>query len=231
MNLIEIKNVSKSYGKKQALNNINITVEPGKIYGLLGPNGSGKTTLIKLINGLLTPTTGEILIKGNKPGIESKKIISYLPERTYLNMNIKVKELLNYFEDFYEDFNKTKAQELLKKLDINEEDKLKTMSKGTKEKVQLILVMSRKANIYILDEPIGGVDPASRDYILETILNNFDKNSSMIISTHLIQDIENILDNVIFINKGNIVLNDIADNIRNEKGKTIDQVFREEFKC
>lgn len=231
MNLIEIKNVSKSYGKKQALNNINITIEPGKIYGLLGPNGSGKTTLIKLINDLLTPTSGEILIKGQKPGIESKKIISYLPERTYLNMNFKVKELLNYFEEFYENFNKTKAQELLKKLDINEEDKLKTMSKGTKEKVQLILVMSRKADIYILDEPIGGVDPASRDYILETILNNFDENSSMIISTHLIQDIENILDNVIFINKGNIILNDIADNIRTEKGKTIDQVFREEFKC
>lgn len=231
MNLIEIKNVSKSYGKKQALNNINITIEPGKIYGLLGPNGSGKTTLIKLINDLLTPTSGEILIKGQKPGIESKKIISYLPERTYLNMNFKVKELLNYFEEFYENFNKTKAQELLKKLDINEEDKLKTMSKGTKEKVQLILVMSRKADIYILDEPIGGVDPASRDYILETILNNFDENSSMIISTHLIQDIENILDNVIFINKGKIILNDIADNIRTEKGKTIDQVFREEFKC
>lgn len=231
MNLIEIKNINKAYGKKQALNNINITIEKGKIYGLLGPNGSGKTTLIKLINDLLTPTSGEILIKGEKPGIESKKIISYLPERTYLNMNFKVKELLDFFQDFYENFNKEKAQELLKKLNINEEDKLKTMSKGTKEKVQLILVMSRKADIYILDEPIGGVDPASRDYILETILNNFDENSSMIISTHLIQDIENILDNVIFINNGNIILNDIADNIRTEKGKTIDQVFREEFRC
>ncbi len=231
MNLIEIKNINKAYGKKQALNNINITIEKGKIYGLLGPNGSGKTTLIKLINDLLTPTSGEILIKGEKPGIESKKIISYLPERTYLNMNFKVKELLDFFQDFYENFNKEKAQELLKKLNINEEDKLKTMSKGTKEKVQLILVMSRKADIYILDEPIGGVDPASRDYILETILNNFDENSSMIISTHLIQDIENILDNVIFINNGNIILNDIADNIRKEKGKTIDQVFREEFRC
>ena len=231
MNLIEIKNINKAYGKKQALNNINITIEKGKIYGLLGPNGSGKTTLIKLINDLLTPTSGEILIKGEKPWIESKKIISYLPERTYLNMNFKVKELLDFFQDFYENFNKEKAQELLKKLNINEEDKLKTMSKGTKEKVQLILVMSRKADIYILDEPIGGVDPASRDYILETILNNFDENSSMIISTHLIQDIENILDNVIFINNGNIILNDIADNIRTEKGKTIDQVFREEFRC
>lgn len=231
MNLIEIKNINKAYGKKQALNNINITIEKGKIYGLLGPNGSGKTTLIKLINDLLTPTSGEILIKGEKPGIESKKIISYLPERTYLNMNFKVKELLDFFQDFYENFNKEKAKELLKKLNINEEEKLKTMSKGTKEKVQLILVMSRKADIYILDEPIGGVDPASRDYILETILNNFDENSSMIISTHLIQDIENILDNVIFINNGNIILNDIADNIRKEKEKTIDQVFREEFRC
>lgn len=231
MNLIEIKNLNKCYGKKQALNDVNITIEPGKIYGLLGPNGSGKTTLIKIINDLLTPTSGEVLVKGKKPGIESKKIISYLPERTYLNMNFKVKELLNYFEDFYENFDRKKAQTLLKKLNISEEDKLKTMSKGTKEKVQLILVMSRKADLYILDEPIGGVDPASRDYILETILNNFDEKSSMIISTHLIQDIETILDNVIFINQGRITLNDSADNIRNEKGKTIDQVFREDFRC
>lgn len=231
MNLIEIKDLNKFYGKKQALNNVNITIEPGKIYGLLGPNGSGKTTLIKIINDLLTPSSGEILIKGKEPGIESKKIISYLPERTYLNMNFKVKELLDFFEDFYDNFDRKKAKSLLKKLNINEEDKLKTMSKGTKEKVQLILVMSRKADLYILDEPIGGVDPASRDYILETILSNFDSKSSMIISTHLIQDIESILDNVIFINNGNITLNDVADNIRKEKGKTIDQVFREDFRC
>ena len=231
MNLIEIKDLTKKYGKKEALKNINLTIEPGKIYGLLGPNGSGKTTLIKIINNLLTPTSGEIKVKGNNPGIESKKIISYLPERTYLNMNFKVKELLDYFEDFYDNFDRNKALTLLKKLKIEQEDKLKTMSKGTKEKVQLILVMSRKADLYILDEPIGGVDPASRDYILETIISNFDNNSSMIISTHLIQDIENILDNVIFINKGKIVLNDTADNIRTEKNQTIDQVFREEFKC
>ncbi len=231
MNLIEIKDLSKSYGKKEALKNINLTIEPGKIYGLLGPNGSGKTTLIKIINNLLTPTKGEIKIKGNNPGIESKKIISYLPERTYLNMNFKVKELLDYFEDFYDNFDRKKAIKLLKRLDINPEDKLKTMSKGTKEKVQLILVMSRKADIYVLDEPIGGVDPASRDYILETIISNFDNNASMIISTHLIQDIESILDNVIFINKGKIILNDTADNIRTERNQTIDQVFREEFKC
>lgn len=231
MNLIEIKNLSKSYGKKEALKNIDLVIEPGKIYGLLGPNGSGKTTLIKIINNLLTPTSGEIKVKGDNPGIESKKIISYLPERTYLNMNFKVCELLDYFEDFYDNFDRKRAISLLKKLKINQDDKLKTMSKGTKEKVQLILVMSRKADLYILDEPIGGVDPASRDYILETILSNFDSNSSMIISTHLIQDIESILDNVIFINKGKIVLNDSADNIRNEKNQTIDQVFREEFKC
>lgn len=231
MNLIEIKDLTKSYGKKEALKNISLTIEPGKIYGLLGPNGSGKTTLIKIINNLLTPTKGEIKIKGNNPGIESKKIISYLPERTYLNMNFKVKELLDYFEDFYDNFDRKKALTLLKRLDINPEDKLKTMSKGTKEKVQLILVMSRKADIYILDEPIGGVDPASRDYILETILSNFDNKASMIISTHLIQDIESILDNVIFINKGKIILNDKADNIRTERNQTIDQVFREEFKC
>lgn len=231
MNLIEIKDLTKSYGKKQALKDINLTIEPGNIYGLLGPNGSGKTTLIKIINNLLTPTSGEIKIKGNTPGIESKKIISYLPERTYLNMNFKVKEVLDYFEDFYDNFDRKKALTLLRKLNINPEDKLKTMSKGTKEKVQLILVMSRKADIYILDEPIGGVDPASRDYILETILSNFDDKASMIISTHLIQDIESILDNVIFINKGKIILNDKADNIRTQRNQTIDQVFREEFKC
>lgn len=231
MNLIEIKDLTKSYGKKQALKDINLTIEPGNIYGLLGPNGSGKTTLIKIINNLLTPTSGEIKIKGNTPGIESKKIISYLPERTYLNMNFKVKEVLDYFEDFYDNFDRKKALTLLRKLNINPEDKLKTMSKGTKEKVQLILVMSRKADIYILDEPIGGVDPASRDYILETILSNFDDKASMIISTQLIQDIESILDNVIFINKGKIILNDKADNIRTQRNQTIDQVFREEFKC
>ena len=231
MSLIEIKNLTKNYGSKKALNNVNLTIEKGKIYGLLGPNGSGKSTLIKVINNLLTPNEGEILINGLKPGIESKKIISYLPERTYLNMNFKVKELLNYFSEFYEDFSKEKALELLKKLKINENDKLKTMSKGTKEKVQLILVMSRKADIYILDEPIGGVDPASRDYILETILNNFNNNSSMIICTHLISDIETILDNVIFIKDGKIVLNETADNVRNKKNTTIDSLFREEFKC
>lgn len=231
MSLVEFKNVSKKFGNKIALTNVNLKIEKGKIYGLLGPNGSGKTTIIKLINDLILPTNGEVLINNQKPGIESKKIISYLPERTYLNMNIKVNELLNYFEDFYVDFDRKKALELLKKLNINSNDKLKTMSKGTKEKVQLILVMSRKADLYILDEPIGGVDPASRDYILETILNNFNEDSSIIICTHLISDIEKILDEVIFINNGNIVLEGNAEDIKEKENKTIDMIFREVFKC
>lgn len=231
MSLVEFKNVNKAYGKKQVLHDVNLTIEKGKIIGLLGPNGSGKTTLIKLINNLLTPTSGELLINGEKPGVESKKIISYLPERTYLNMNSKVIEVVNYFEDFYEDFDKKKALKLLKKLKIDENTKLSTLSKGTKEKVQLILVMSRKADLYILDEPIGGVDPASRDYILNTILDNFNEGASMIICTHLISDIEKILDDVIFINDGKIVLNESAEDIRTKKKTTIDNLFREEFKC
>lgn len=231
MSLIEFRDVTKKFGYKVALDEVNLKIEKGKIYGLLGPNGSGKTTMIKLINDLLQPTSGEVLIKGEGAGIESKKIISYLPERTYLNMDMKVEELLNFFSDFYLDFDKSKALELLEKLDIAIDARLKTMSKGTKEKVQLIAVMSRKADIYILDEPIGGVDPASRDYILETILNNFNEDSSLIISTHLIADIEKILDEVVFINKGKIVLNENAEEIRTKKKTTIDALFREEFKC
>ncbi len=231
MSLIEFRDVTKKFGYKVALDEVNLKIEKGKIYGLLGPNGSGKTTMIKLINDLLQPTSGEVLIKGEEAGIESKKIISYLPERTYLNMDMKVEELLNFFSDFYLDFDKSKALELLEKLDIAIDARLKTMSKGTKEKVQLIAVMSRKADIYILDEPIGGVDPASRDYILETILNNFNEDSSLIISTHLIADIEKILDEVVFINKGKIVLNENAEEIRTKKKTTIDALFREEFKC
>ena len=202
MNLVEFKNVNKSYGKKIALDDVSFSIKKGKIVGLLGPNGSGKTTIIKLINDLLVEDNGSILIEGNKPGIDTKKKVSYLPERTYLNMNVKVIDFLKYFEDFYDDFDINKATELLKKLNIDENDKLKTMSKGTKEKVQLILVMSRKADLYVLDEPIGGVDPAGRDYILETILTNFNEDSSLLISTHLISDIENILDDVIFIKNG-----------------------------
>lgn len=231
MNLVEFKNVNKSYGKKIALDDVSFSIKKGKIVGLLGPNGSGKTTIIKLINDLLVEDNGSILIEGNKPGIDTKKKVSYLPERTYLNMNVKVIDFLKYFEDFYDDFDINKATELLKKLNIDENDKLKTMSKGTKEKVQLILVMSRKADLYVLDEPIGGVDPAGRDYILETILTNFNEDSSLLISTHLISDIENILDDVIFIKNGKIVLNENAENIREKTGKTIDSLFREEFKC
>ena len=204
MSLVECKHVTKKYGAKVALDDVNLTIEKGKIIGLLGPNGSGKTTLIKLLNDLLVPNSGEILIQGNHPGVETKKVISYLPERTYLNFNMKIKEVIQYFKDFYEDFREEVAYDLLKKLDINPDDQLKTLSKGMKEKVQLILVMSRKAELYILDEPIGGVDPAARDYILDTILKNFNEGASIIISTHLISDIEKILDEVIFIKKGKL---------------------------
>lgn len=229
--LVECKNVSKSYGHKLALDNINLTIERGKSIGLLGPNGSGKTTLIKLLNDLLSPDSGEILIDGYHPGVESKKRISYLPERTYLNFNMKIKDLIVYFKDFYEDFDVNRAYELLEHLELNPNDKLKALSKGTKEKVQLILVMSRKADLYILDEPIGGVDPAARDYILDTILTNFNENASIIISTHLISDIERVLDEVIFIKKGKLILQKATDEIRTESGKSIDGYFREEFKC
>lgn len=231
MSLVECKHVTKKYGVKVALDDVNLTIEKGKIIGLLGPNGSGKTTLIKLLNDLLVPNSGEILIQGNHPGVETKKIISYLPERTYLNFNMKIKEVIQYFKDFYEDFREDVAYELLKKLDINPDNKLKTLSKGMKEKVQLILVMSRKAQLYILDEPIGGVDPAARDYILDTILKNFNEEATIIISTHLISDIEKILDEVIFIKKGKIVLHESSDQLRDESGKSIDGYFREEFKC
>lgn len=229
--LLECKNLCKEYGYKPVLKNVNFKVKKGKIVGLLGPNGSGKTTIIKLINDLLEPTSGEVLIHGKKPGIESKKVISYLPERTYLNFDMKVSELLEYFADFYTDFRLEKAQELLQRLGINEQDRLKTMSKGTKEKVQLVMVMSRQADLYILDEPIGGVDPAARDYILDTILNNFNEEGSVLISTHLISDIERILDEVIFIKDGEVILESETDQLREKKGKSIDAIFREVFKC
>jgi ABC-2 type transport system ATP-binding protein len=229
--LLKLTNVSKIYGKKSALSNVNLTIGKGKIVGLLGPNGSGKTTLLKLVNGLLQATTGEILINGNKPGITSKSIISYLPERTYLNNWMKVSEILEFFKDFYSDFNIEKAKNMLNSLNIDENDKLRTMSKGTKEKVQLVLVMSRNAQIYLLDEPIGGVDPATRDYILNTIISNYSENSTVIISTHLIQDVEKIFDDIIFLSKGEIVLHDSVDNVREQKQKSIDELFREVFKC
>ncbi len=228
---IELRGITKRFGEVAANDGIDLTLNRGEILSLLGENGSGKTTLIKLLNDLLSPDQGTILINGNQPGIESKKIISYLPERTYLNFNMKIKELITYFQDFYEDFDCNKAYELLEKLGINSNDKLKTMSKGTKEKVQLIMVMSRKADLYILDEPIGGVDPAARDYILDTILNNFNDHASIIISTHLIADIERVLDEVIFVKQGKIMLQKSTDSIRKESGQSIDGYFREAFKC
>ncbi len=231
MELLEIKDLSKKYENKYALKNINLKLSSGKIIGLLGKNGAGKSTLIKLINDLLTPTGGEILIKGNKVGVESKKIISYLPERTYLNKQMRVNEVLNYFEDFYNDFDIQKAKRLLKDLDLDDSQKLSKMSKGMQEKVQLVLVMSRNAELYILDEPLGGVDPATRDYILDTILSNFNENASVIISTHLISDIERILDEVVFIDKGEIALQSDTDELREKENASIDEIFRRMFKC
>ena len=231
MDLVNIKNLSKSYGDKTILNNINLTITNGKIVGLLGKNGAGKTTLIKLINDLLTPTEGKILINGKSVGVETKKIISYLPERTYLNKQMKVVEVLDYFSDFYDNFDKDKALKLLKDLDLDVNMNLSKMSKGMQEKVQLVLVMSRRADLYILDEPLGGVDPATRDYILDTILSNFKEDASVIISTHLISDIERILDEVVFIDKGKIILQSEADKLRTKESASIDEVFRRMFKC
>lgn len=230
-NLLELENVSKSYGSKLALNHVNLSLPHGKIVGLLGPNGSGKSTLIKLINGLLEPTEGLIQINGHTPGILTKKVVSYLPERTYLNNWMKVEELLDFFQDFYDDFDRNCAINMLASLNIDPKVKLKTLSKGNKEKVQLILVMSRKADLYILDEPIGGVDPAGRDYILKTIIKNYSKTSSILIATHLIQEVEQICDEIIFLSNGEIILQGNVDEIREEKGKSIDSLFREVFSC
>lgn len=229
--LLECKNLCKTFHNKQALKGINLLIPRGRIIGLLGPNGSGKSTLIKLANALLTPNKGEILINGMAPGIESKKIISYLPERTYLNDWMKVSDIISFFSDFYDDFDSHKAYSMLEKLNINADDKLKTMSKGTKEKVQLILVMSRNAELYFLDEPLAGVDPAARDYMLNTIIDNYNQDSTIIISTHLISDIERFLDDVIFICNGEIVLSKSVDEIRETEGKSVDNLFREVFKC
>lgn len=231
MNLIKCTNLTKKFDNKTILNNINLTITENKIIGLLGKNGTGKTTLIKLINDLLTPTSGEILIEGKKPSPETKEIISYLPERTYLDKTMTIKETLIFFSEFYKNFNIKKAKKLLKDLNLEEDQKLSKMSKGMLEKLTLILVMSRKAKIYILDEPLGGVDPATRDYILDTILTNFDENASIIISTHLIEDIEKILDEVIFIDKGEIVLNSPTDKLREKENESINEIFRRYFKC
>lgn len=231
MELLQCIDLNKSFSKKQILKNINLTIPRGKIIGLLGKNGTGKSTLIKLINDLLTVTSGQILINGEPVGVESKKIISYLPERTYLDKGMTVEKTIKYFEDFYDNFDSDKAYKLLKDLGLDPSQKLAKMSKGMQEKVQLVLVMSRKADLYILDEPLGGVDPATRDYILDTILTNFNEGASVIISTHLISDIERILDNVIFINNGEIVLTAEADELRNREDASIDEIFRRMFKC
>ncbi len=229
--LLECNKLCKNYGDKVALNNIDLQLERGKIIGLLGPNGSGKTTLIKILSGILTPSGGEVRISDKNIGIETKKIVSYLPERTYLSDWMTVQQTLNFFKDFYEDFSVETALDMLQRLNIQPSEKLRTMSKGTREKVQLILVMSRNAELYLLDEPIGGVDPAARDYILKTIISNFNENASVLISTHLISDVENVLDDVIFLKYGNIVLNSTVDDIREQHGKSVDALFREVFAC
>lgn len=230
--LVEVRNLTKIYDKtNRALDHINLSIPRGKIIGLLGPNGSGKTTLIKLINGLLVPSEGEVLVNGLRPGAETKAVVSYLPERTYFQNSMKVKELVSFFADFYQDFRPERAKEMLQSLGILEEARLKTLSKGTREKVQLIMVMSRKAQLYILDEPIAGVDPAARDYILRTIITNYDENATVLLSTHLISDVENILDEVIFIGNGRVILQDTVENIRMKQKKSVDAYFREVFAC
>ena len=231
MEILKCIDVNKQFGNKQILKDINLTVTKGKIIGLLGKNGTGKSTLIKLINDLLTPTSGEVLVNGKKVGVESKKIISYLPERTYLDKTMTVDKVIEFFEDFYDNFDSNKARKLFDDLGLDTTQKLSKMSKGMQEKVQLVLVMSRKADLYILDEPLGGVDPATRDYILDTILTNFNEGASVIISTHLISDIERILDEVIFIDKGKIILQSDCDELRNKENASIDEVFRRMFKC
>lgn len=230
--LVEIVGLTKTYDSKiMAVDNVTLTLSKGKIIGLLGPNGSGKTTLIKMLNGLLQPTSGSIKINGNEVGTETKAHVAYLPDRTYLAGNQSIKQILNYFEDFYADFSRQKALEMLKSLNIDPDAKMKTLSKGTKEKVQLILVMSREADLYVLDEPIAGVDPAARDYILRTIINNYNPEATVLISTHLISDVEQVLDEVVFMRWGKMVLYTSVDSIREEKGKSVDAYFREVFAC
>ena len=231
MPILECKQLSKSYGKAPALENVSFAIEPGRIVGLLGPNGSGKTTLIKLANGLLTPDSGEILIDGAAPGRETHAVVSYLPERTAIPIWMSAGQLMDFYQDFYRDFRRQTAEEMLRHLDIRPTQRIRQMSKGTREKVQLIMVMSRSAKLYLLDEPIGGVDPATRDYILTTIISNYNPEASVILSTHLIADVEKVLDEVVFIDKGHLVLQSSVDQIREEKGMSVDTLFREVFKC
>lgn len=229
--ILECKALTKKFSGFTALDQLDLTIERGHIIGLLGPNGSGKTTLIKLINGLLVPNSGRLLIDGKEPGVESKSIVSYLPERTYLPEWMRISQTIDFFEDFYQDFDRKRAYDMLERLHLDPSKPLRTLSKGTKEKVQLILVMSRQADLYCLDEPIGGVDPAARDYILNTIISNYNENASIIISTHLIADIEQVLDEIVFIKNGKITLHSSVDDIRSKEGKSVDTLFREVFKC
>ena len=229
--LFECKGLTKIYRKTSALEAIDLRLGSGKIIGLLGPNGSGKTTLMKIANGLLTPTAGQVLINGQTPGVETKRIVSYLPERTYLADWMTADLALRYFQDFYDNFNVSKAEDMLARLGIDKKARIKTMSKGTREKMQLILVMSREAELYLLDEPIGGVDPAARDYILDTIISNYRREATVVICTHLIHDIEKVLDEAVFLNKGKIVLQGEVDALHAQHGTSIDELFREVFRC
>ena len=230
MAILECKDLTKYYDRTLGLDHLSLQLEPGRIVGLLGPNGSGKTTLLKIANGLLTPSSGQLLIDGKAPGPDTRRLVSYLPERTYLSDWMTVVQLLDFFCDFYPDFDRDAAEHMLTALEISPKLRIRQMSKGTREKVQLILVMSRRARLYLLDEPIGGVDPATRDYIIHTILTNYNENASLVISTHLIADVENVLDDVIFINKGRVLLQQSVDQIRQEKGCSVDELFREVFR-
>ena len=231
MAVLECKNLTKRYGKAEALSEVTLTIEAGRIVGLLGPNGSGKTTLIKLINGLLSPTAGSLSVQGLAIGVDSRNIVSYLPERTSIPLWMNARQLMDFYQDFYQDFQREIAENMMERLNINGKQKIRQMSKGTREKVQLIMVMSRKATLYLLDEPIGGVDPATRDYILSTIITNYNPEASVVISTHLISDVEQVLDEVVFLKQGRVMLHERVDTLREERGVSVDQLFREVFKC
>ena len=228
---IEINNLTKKFGDLTALDEVTVSLEQGQIVGLLGPNGSGKTTLIKILNGLLQPTSGSVTINGSAPGVETKKVVAYLPDRNALPDYMTASQLMDIYEDFFADFDRMKAEAMVDDLGINRKQTMKKMSKGTKEKLQLCLVMARQADVYLLDEPIGGVDPATRDYILRTIISNYNENAVVLISTHLIADVESVLDDVVFLKEGRVVLHKAADEIREEKGESVDKLFREVFKC
>ena len=231
MAILECKDLTKYYDRTLGLDHLSLQLEPGRIVGLLGPNGSGKTTLLKIANGLLTPSSGQLLIDGKAPGPDTRRLVSYLPERTYFADWMTALQLLAFFGDFYDDFDRGAAVQMMQRLGIQPKQQIKQMSKGTREKVQLILVMSRKAKLYLLDEPIGGVDPATRDFILNTIISNYNPEAAVVISTHLIADVENILDDVIFIRNGGIMLQSSVDEIRQERGCSVDELFREVFRC